>query len=614
MDKRTVFADGLILPRAIKVLDHGVLVAEPPNLWLMHDTNGDLKMDTKELVTDHVRPPRGARRAERQRSALGSRQLDAHGRQRHLPALQERQVRGRRRPWSRGEWGVTHDDAGRIYRNTNESSVHVDFVPTPYYAPQSQSGDARAAATRRSETTRTRSTPCGRSGRTRHEPRVPDRDRSAGRQPGQVHLRLRAADLPGRSTSRRHLRQRVRRGAGRQPREPDHPQRRRDDAESEEGVRRGGVPRLHRRALPPGVPLERPGRHALHRRHVSRRHPAARRHHAVPARLHHQERARTAGSARPHLPRRARLDEARTPTAVWRSATPAQLVAALSHPNGWWRDTAQQLLVERGDRAVVPALDEAGARRAGLADADCSTLDARRPGRHRHGARRSRRSRISQRQSAAPAIRISERWLGRREPVRCRPRCSNASTTPTGGCGSSWRRRSASLPAGARERAIVTLLERRGDDPIAVDAALSGVRGTEGAVLEELLAGRRGADAAARRGADDGRVDDRARRRRTPRSRACSGRSPTEARPAWMRAAVLRGAEVALLGAPAPGCASPAVAARRRRTCRVRPARADAPARAVRMPSRRRRRWTSAPAPPDVAVRGSCGSIASRRR
>src|SRR5215471_1794884 len=39
MDKRTVFADGLVLPRALKVLDHGVLVAEPPHLWLMRDTN-----------------------------------------------------------------------------------------------------------------------------------------------------------------------------------------------------------------------------------------------------------------------------------------------------------------------------------------------------------------------------------------------------------------------------------------------------------------------------------------------------------------------------------------------------------------------------------------------
>src|SRR4051794_8930439 len=52
MDKRTVFADKLGLARALKVLDHGVLVGEPPNLWLMKDTNGDLKMDTKESVAD----------------------------------------------------------------------------------------------------------------------------------------------------------------------------------------------------------------------------------------------------------------------------------------------------------------------------------------------------------------------------------------------------------------------------------------------------------------------------------------------------------------------------------------------------------------------------------
>ena len=51
MDKRTVFADKLVLPRALKVLDHGVLVGEPPNLWLMKDTDGDLKADTKEAST-----------------------------------------------------------------------------------------------------------------------------------------------------------------------------------------------------------------------------------------------------------------------------------------------------------------------------------------------------------------------------------------------------------------------------------------------------------------------------------------------------------------------------------------------------------------------------------
>ena len=34
----------------------GVLIGEPPNLWLMKDTNGDLKVDTKELVSNTLRP------------------------------------------------------------------------------------------------------------------------------------------------------------------------------------------------------------------------------------------------------------------------------------------------------------------------------------------------------------------------------------------------------------------------------------------------------------------------------------------------------------------------------------------------------------------------------
>ena len=40
------------------------------------------------------------------------------------------------------------------------------------------------------------------------------------------------------------------------------------------------------------------------------------------------------------------------------SETPAQLVRHLSHPNGWWRDTAQQLLVLKQDKSVVPALQQ----------------------------------------------------------------------------------------------------------------------------------------------------------------------------------------------------------------------------------------------------------------
>jgi mono/diheme cytochrome c family protein len=38
------------------------------------------------------------------------------------------------------------------------------------------------------------------------------------------------------------------------------------------------------------------------------------------------------------------------------SETSAQLVAHFTHPNGWWRDTAQRLLILKQDKSVVPAL------------------------------------------------------------------------------------------------------------------------------------------------------------------------------------------------------------------------------------------------------------------
>jgi hypothetical protein len=38
------------------------------------------------------------------------------------------------------------------------------------------------------------------------------------------------------------------------------------------------------------------------------------------------------------------------------TASNSELVAALAHPNGWWRDNAQKLLVIHEDQSVVPAL------------------------------------------------------------------------------------------------------------------------------------------------------------------------------------------------------------------------------------------------------------------
>ena len=51
-------------------------------------------------------------------------------------------------------------------------------------------------------------------------------------------------------------------------------------------------------------------------------------------------------------------DKPRGPQPKLLTASSDELVKTLSHPNGWWRDTAQRLLVERNDPAVTPALAE----------------------------------------------------------------------------------------------------------------------------------------------------------------------------------------------------------------------------------------------------------------
>ena len=134
MDKRTVFADRLVMARAIKVLDRGVLVGEPPHIWLMRDTNGDLKADTKEPVTDAY----GRVEIDPQNNANA---LDwSLDNWMHMAGQVDIALRLRRgafevrRTLRRGQWGVTHDDRGRIYRNSNESALHIDVVPSAYFA------------------------------------------------------------------------------------------------------------------------------------------------------------------------------------------------------------------------------------------------------------------------------------------------------------------------------------------------------------------------------------------------------------------------------------------------------------------------------------------------
>ena len=166
--------------------------------------------------------------------------------------------------------------------------------------------------------------------------------------------------------------------------------------------------------------------------------------------------------------------------------SPARLVNRLAHPNGWWRDTAQRLLVERGDLSVAGALEKLaeGATDVRTRVHALWTLDglgAIEP------ATVVKALNDTSRDVRVSGVRLAERFLADPNPVVHQAMLGRLDDAD-------WAVRqqlSASLgalPKGPRETALTTVLEKHGSDPITVDAALSGLRGSEPAVLERPAA------------------------------------------------------------------------------------------------------------------------------
>ena len=547
MDKRTVFLDGLVLPRALKVLDHGVLVGEPPNLWLARDTNGDLRADGKELVTDTY----GQRDAGPEHNAnslmwgLDNWMYTAE----HDGYLRWKNGRFElQKTLARGQWGVSMDDAGRLFRNTNEAALFVDLVPAAYFMRnpnlvrtrglyESLQNDAvntvwPVRPTRgvnrgyqegilRSDGTLAHFTSVS-------APTVYRGDRLPADLSGNVFVVEPAANLMSRlivSDDGTTLRARK------------AYERAEFLASTDERFRP-----VYLSSAPDGTLYVVDMYRGIiqHRNYVTE----YLRDHIVGHRLE-------APTARGRIYRVVHETTRRDSRPALSKAPAARLVELLAHPNGWWRDTAQRLLVERQDVSVVAALEQKAASAPdwrtrlhalwtldGLDRLDPSLVA-------RALSDTSRDVRVS-------ALRLAERWLAQPgHPLQAAVlahledrdwavRRQLAATIGT-------------LPAAARDPALAALLEKHGDDPVTVDAALSGLRGSETAMIETLVkngpaspqreAGVTMLSAAVVRSAAD------------PPIQTVLQWVADEKRPAWQRSALLRGAEVALLNAALPGTA-----------------------------------------------------------
>ena len=142
-DKRTVFLDQLVLPRAISLVGDGILIAEPMRLWFCRDTNGDGVCDEKtEVAADYGNINNPEHNANGLMWAMDNWIYSAN-----FIARFRYEGGGkfsRDATITRGQWGISQDDTGRIYYNSNSDPLRVDFVPAPYLKRNPNFGAAGA--------------------------------------------------------------------------------------------------------------------------------------------------------------------------------------------------------------------------------------------------------------------------------------------------------------------------------------------------------------------------------------------------------------------------------------------------------------------------------------
>lgn len=129
-DKYHVYLDSLIMPRALAVVKGGALVVEQEALWFVSDTNGDGRADTKQLVDkDYTSSKAPEHAGNGLMRGIDNWYYNAKSRLRY--ALKDGEwIRDSTE--FRGQWGISQDDYGRLYYNYNWSQLHTDLVPPNY--------------------------------------------------------------------------------------------------------------------------------------------------------------------------------------------------------------------------------------------------------------------------------------------------------------------------------------------------------------------------------------------------------------------------------------------------------------------------------------------------
>lgn len=135
MDEREPFLENLVLPRAIAPAFDGILLVEPPHLLFASDQDGDGRCDhTQVLASDFG----GLENPEHAGNGLRYGIDNWYETSQHHQAFRlHRRADGRievetRDHPSHGQWGVARDDAGRLFYSPNSDPLIGDEFPKHY--------------------------------------------------------------------------------------------------------------------------------------------------------------------------------------------------------------------------------------------------------------------------------------------------------------------------------------------------------------------------------------------------------------------------------------------------------------------------------------------------
>ncbi len=130
VDTRTVFAR-MDFPRGIQLVDGGVVVYALPEVLFLRDTNGDDIADARVVVASGLPVPVNPHLAPSSPSWT----LDnwTYGLQvdERLRLIDDAPVKARSARLA-GQWGMSHDDYGRLFFSYNQDHIRGSLVPTIY--------------------------------------------------------------------------------------------------------------------------------------------------------------------------------------------------------------------------------------------------------------------------------------------------------------------------------------------------------------------------------------------------------------------------------------------------------------------------------------------------